>query len=181
MRYQSVVCGAVVAACFGMLLPAPWLQAAAATAADTGPTPFVVDVRLGKGGQFGGRVVDAHGSALPQTDVVLKRSGRVVSTRTNERGEFVVRGIQGGVYQVVAGQGSQMVRLWAAGSAPPAARPEVLLVSIDPVVLGQYEFGPWARLFDFMRYPLTRPLVAGGIVASAIVIPIVVNNSRSDS
>ena len=61
----------------------------------------------------------------------------VVRTTTDENGVFAAKGLRGGQYELLTDDGVSACRLWAADTAPPAARPAALLVSGDNVVRGQ--------------------------------------------
>lgn len=118
---------------------------AQATAAEPGKqVPFkVADVSLAKGGLLVGRVLTSTGTAQAGSDVVLRYDGRTIArTRTDAQGRYAIKGVRGGMHEVLTPNGRQVVRLWSAQTAPPIARPEAILVNGDKVVRGQIAGGP---------------------------------------
>ncbi len=164
-------------ACWGMLLPAPAIQAAATdqtTASQSGrPAAIqVVDVELREGGLLLGQVVGPAGKPLVGARVSLRRLDReVATTATGKSGYFSVRGLRGGTYEIVAGPSRGLYRLWAPGTAPPAARPGALIVVGGQQVRGQQ--GP-------IGYWLSNPWVIAGIVATAVAIPVAIHSNRTN-
>ena len=167
---------AVILALIGLLVPEHQALAqgpaqrpaqAVPAAAEASPVMDITDVALTAGGGFSGQVVDAQGRPQAGTSVMICRQQQVVATTTTDQtGQFSVHGLQGGMYQVVAGQGMKNFRLWAAGTAPPAARQSALVVSSEQVVRGQ----------GGLRYWLTNPWVLSIAVATAIAVPIALSN-----
>jgi hypothetical protein len=152
--------------------PGQRLAQAEPAPAAASPMPDVTDVALTAGGEFSGQVVDAQGRPQAGTNVMVCKQQQVVATTTtDQQGQFSMRGLQGGMYQVVAGQGMQSFRLWAPGTAPPAARQSALVVASDQVVRGQ---GGW-------RYWLTNPWVLSAAIAAAIAVPIALSNREKSS
>jgi hypothetical protein len=157
-----------------VLAQAPVQNAVQAEPAPAAASPVldVIDVALTAGGEFSGQVVDAQGRPQAGTSVMVCRQQQVVATTsTDEHGQFSLRGLQGGMYQVVAGQGMQSFRLWAPGTAPPAARQSALLIASDQVVRGQ----------GGLRYWLTNPWVLSAAIAAAIAVPIALSNREKSS
>lgn len=141
----------------------------------------IKDTVLGKSGVLRGRVYNAQGAPLPGVGVaVLTIDGKAVQSRTTDTGEFAVGGLKGGVYQVVAGHGSQVIRAWSDGTAPPSALRQVLVVSDPRVVAGQHEPGTFGYFLQEARYTLSNPLVMGGIIAAAVAIPVAIHNANDD-
>jgi len=133
---------AVALACFGIVLPVNLLNAAAdQTVADsTAPAQVlnVGDVALGDQGLLLGRAVDQQGQALDGAAVqVFFENSQVAQAMTDQNGNFAVQGLRGGVHRIVAGQSEQVVRLWVANTAPPAAQQSALVVETDNLVRGQ--------------------------------------------
>lgn len=133
---------AVALACFGIVLPVNVLNAAAdQTVQDnTGPaqTLNIGDVALGDQGLLLGRAVDQQGHALDGAAVqVYFGNSKVAKVVADQNGHFAVQGLRGGVHRIVAGQSQQVVRLWVANTAPPAAQQTALVVETDNVVRGQ--------------------------------------------
>ena len=100
------------------------------------------DVALRDGGVLVGQIVNPQGVAKAHANVSIRYANHeVVRTTTDANGVFAAKGLRGGQYQILTDEGMNTCRLWAAGTAPPAARPAALVVSGDPVVRGQYYGG----------------------------------------
>ena len=160
---------AVALSTIGILLPQSlWAAQPAGPIPTQAALPTITDVRLHDGGLLRGQVMDATGLSLSGTAVTIRQGEREIGqTVTDGRGQFAVQGLRGGTYQVVAGQGYGVYRLWAPHTAPPIAQDAALLVSGDNVVRGQG--GP------LMMF-LTNPWVVTGIILTAIAVPIAVHN-----
>ena len=148
---------------------------AAPQAAPVAPAaPTIGDVALASGGVFAGQVVDAEGRPQAGTVVAVFQQQQVVATvLADQQGQFSIRGMQGGMYQVTAGSKMTNYRLWAADTAPPTAQRSALLISGQDVVRGQGS----SRL----RYWLTNPWVLAVGVATAIAVPIALSNRSKAS
>jgi hypothetical protein len=134
------------------------------------------DIALSEGGALVGQVVDPQGAIKAGSPVSLYEGKTPVAiSTTDKQGMFVFQGVRGGLYQVTSGDAHGIYRLWSPGTAPPSAKPGVLLVSGNETVRGQAAGASFASL---------APIAAvGGIVAAAVAIPIVVssNNQRPAS
>ena len=153
--------GTIVAAIagLGILLPP--------SAFATSPIAPTSDVALRSGGLLVGQVVDPQGLAKAGTVVSIRQGEHeVVRTKTDENGVFVAQGLRGGNYQLVAKNSSCSCRLWAADTAPPAARPAALVVCGNEVVRGQY--GPGGMV----GWVKAHPYITAGVVAAAIATPL---------
>ena len=117
----------------------------------------ITDAALHEGGTVYGQLVDEEGIPGKAVQVVVRHNQRVVAVaKTDARGRFAVSGLRGGVYEVQTTRGSEVYRLWAPNTAPPAAKRSILLVTGDTVVRGQ---------IDMDRYgPAIRGAIAGGLV-----------------
>jgi len=157
---------AVWLAVAGFCLP----QVALATTPETTCPSTVVDVALHDGGVLLGQVVDPQGVSLASVPVLLKTEGQPLAEgKTDTNGGFAFRGLQGGVYQLVAAEGHAAYRLWAPGTAPPSARPGALVIVGRETVRGQCgALGFW----------LSNPWVIAGIVAAAVSIPVAIHNAK---
>jgi hypothetical protein len=156
--------GAIVLACFGMIVPERVLAAT-----PTSPQPLVHDVALGTNGTLSGQVVDSQGLPLAGTDVtVWQNENQVAAVKADVNGNFAIAGLRSGVHHVAAGQSVDVYRFWAPNTAPPAAGKQALLVGDQTVARGNFGGG-------IIRF-ITNPWVLAGIVAAAIAIPIAVNN-----
>ncbi len=129
-----------------------------------GATPVVSDVALAPGGTLIGQVVDTQGFSLPNVEVTVRQPGHTVITTVADRsGRFAVSGLRGGLCQVVAANSQNVFRLWAANTAPPAAKASVMMVSSRAAIV-RAQLG--AGLLSQWGLPA---LAAGGIVAGIAV------------
>jgi hypothetical protein len=127
-------------ACWGCVLPA----AAFADGPKAAPksaqkaAPVVTDIALGAGGTFSGQVVDAQGRGLDGAVIAVSQSGKEIAKTTADKdGNFAVKSLKGGTYDVVAGRSQGVYRFWAPNTAPPSAKSQALLVSQASAVRGQ--------------------------------------------
>lgn len=163
-----------VLACLGMLIPAPAVQAAdVAHPADAAALASrTVDVALDKAGTLRGQVVDAGGAPVAEVPVVVLQGNREVArTVTDRSGSFAVSGLRGGTYQLAAAGGASVYRLWAADTAPPAARPAALLVAAGDQLVRQQD--------PLLQWISGNPWFAIGLAATAIAVPIAVHKSSN--
>ena len=141
-----------------------------ALAADQAPAPIVTDIALADGGTLHGQLVDLRGGGISGAPVSLRAQDReVANTMTTTDGRFQVQGLQGGVYQVAAGQGQGIYRFWTPGTAPPAAQKGAI------VYTGSNSGGVGIKGL------LSNPLVIAGVIATAIAVPVALSNTRSAS
>jgi hypothetical protein len=166
MKAGKMLKGVVVAlATLGFCLPEPFLAAAESRG------PVATDVALREGSVLVGQVVSAQGTGMAGIPVSLRREGKnVLTTKTGKEGYFAVKGLRGGVYQLVADDGHGVYRLWTPGTAPPAAREGAVLVVGNDVLRGQNP-GPWKAF-------LTNPLIIAAVVATAVAVPVAIHNSH---
>jgi hypothetical protein len=149
---------AILAATFGICLP----QVAIASM----PTPAVVDIAMADGGVLHGQLIDLQNRGVASVPVSVKaKNQEVARTTTTNDGRFAVQGLRGGVYQVAAGQGPGIYRLWTAKAAPPSAQKNAIV----------YTQGGGAKML------LANPIVVAGVVATAIAVPVAVANSNPAS
>lgn len=98
------------------------------------------DVRLQSDHRLCGRISDDTGRPLSGYTVELRQGRRVVARIiTDVRGEYEVAEMSGGVYQVIVGGRTIVVRVWATGSAPPESASQLDLTVSRDVVRGQDE------------------------------------------
>jgi len=148
--------------------------AAAAPTPEPGPLPTpITDVALAPGGVLVGQVVDSKGSPVQRIPVTVLRENTPITTAESGRdGRFTVRGLQqGGVYQVAAAEAQGTYRVWAPGTAPPAAQPQATVVTQGALP---------SRPYSPLKFWLASPWVAIGIIGAAIAIPIAVNAANDD-
>lgn len=160
---------AVLAAlsCVGMLVPQ------AAFAVPTGAK--LSDVALQENGVVLGQVVDAQGIAVAMAPVAISSGGKEIArTQTDSTGKFSVSGLKGGVYQVAAAGQQGVYRLWAPRTAPPAAQQGLMVVSQGNLVRAQSV--PGGHFQGIMSWISQHPIMTAGIVATAIAIPVALND-----
>ena len=96
------------------------------------------DVALAANGTLSGLIVDEQGYPLDGALVTVHQGKKVLGKAvTNKRGTFSVSRLRAGVYQVTAGNSTEVFRVWAEKTAPPSARKGLLMVSGNQVVRGQ--------------------------------------------
>lgn len=173
---------AAAIACVGMLFPTSAFAATPLAA----PTR-VNDVALRTGGLLVGQVVDQQGVAKAGTPVSIQFADReVVSTTTDSNGVFAAKGLRGGQYQLLTPGGGSVCRLWAADTAPPAARPAALVVFGDQVIRGQGEVPPpipqgGGPMNSWVEWLKMHPYLVAGSVGTAIAVPLVLATDDFDS
>jgi hypothetical protein len=167
MGNRSVIRGvAIFLAVLGMCVPE--LALAAPTPA-TPAAPAVVDVALANGGVLHGQLIDLQGGNATGVPVSVKAKNKeIVRTVTAKDGHFTIPGLRGGVYQVAAGKGQGVYRLWTAKAAPPSAQK-------NAIVFTQGLFGGSPKML------LANPVVVAGVVATAVAVPVAVVNSQPSS
>jgi hypothetical protein len=142
----------------------------------------VVDVALGHNGVLYGQLLDRQGRQLPITAIQLTNGHNEWVTYTDAEGNFRVEGLVGSTYQVHAAGQTEIVRMWAEGTAPPKASEGLLLVHDSSVVLGQHCGSPvCGSMICAAKHPLANPFILGGIVAAAVAIPVAIHNHDADS
>lgn len=136
-KTTSSVLGAVFVSVCGLLAA----KAAAGDQPQSTPMPAkpaIVDVTLQEGGVLLGTLVDPQHRPIGGAKVTLRRDGAEVgSTETAQNGQFQFAQLTGGLYQVETPHGSGLFRLWAPNTAPPHARPGILMIASPDVVRGQ--------------------------------------------
>ena len=139
----------------------------------SGATNVVVDVALRDGGVLVGQVFNSEGATRAGVPLMIRnRAGHDVRVEADGLGVFTVNNLQGGVYQIRVGKTVAAYRLWAPGTAPPAARTGAVLVDSHQVSRGQGK----GRSNVFRH-----PWAITSFVAAAIIIPIAVTNERNGS
>lgn len=176
-KLSKLVCGYLVGlASIGVAFPQ---LAVAANEKPTGSEGRIQiqtrDVVLNADGQLRGQVVDPQGVPQAAEPVVLSQKGRpVAAARTDDAGKFKLAQLRGGVYQLHTAGGVGSYRVWTNGTAPPSAVDQVLLTHDQHLARGQRGGG------NVMRF-LTNPWVVGGVVATAIAVPVAIANDDDDS
>jgi hypothetical protein len=168
MKVGRFIRGAAVAlATLGLCLPELALAASPEPA-----TPAVVDIALADGGVLHGQVVDLQGSSTTGVPVSVRNQNQeIIRTTTAKDGRFTVQGLRGGVYQVAAGEGQGVYRLWTANAAPPSAQRNVIVFTQNGAGAGA----------GGLKMFLANPIVIAGVVATAIAVPVALANSSPSS
>ena len=112
--------------------------------------------------------------------MVQKPDGTVCLTTTDGNGEFQCLTLRGGVHHVICGRSGRVVRLWAAGTAPPSAGTQLMIVQTGETIRAQHEPGPILTHWESLKCHLTNPFIVGGIVAAAVAIPVAIHNANQD-
>ena len=94
-----------------------------------------------------------------------RRTRKSPAPRPPARDSFTVQGLRGGVYQVAAGQGQGVYRLWTA-ERRSALRPEK-----------RHCLHPIPARAAAVKMLLANPIVIAGLVATAIAVPVALANS----
>ncbi len=131
------------------------------------PVPAVVDIALADGGVLHGQVVDLQGGrAATNVPVSVKAQDREIARAvTTADGRFSVPGLRGGVYQLVAGDGQGVYRMWAPKTAPSSAQNNAIV----------YTQCPQPR--STAKMLLANPIFIAGVVATAVAVPVALANS----
>ncbi len=163
---------AVALSCLGFAMPQVSMAigpvAQTSTAAPVAAAE-ITDVALGQGGVLKGQVVSSTGAAQANAQVeFIQNAKQVAATVTDTEGYFAVKGLSGGVYQVVTSGTVKIYRVWAPNTAPPSAHNDILLVAGENVVRGQA-----------LPFALSNPWVIGAAVAAAVAIPVAIANNKS--
>ena len=142
----------------------------------------VADVTLKCGGVLQGQVVDQAGLGMADAFVQLTNAHQQWQTETDVQGRFSIANLRGGSYQLQAGGQSQILRAWTANTAPPSANQGVLFASSADVVRGQRVVsGNTNQFFRVSKERLANPWIFGGVVATAVAIPVAIHNSGDDN
>jgi hypothetical protein len=167
MRIGKLVrCAVVSLATVGVCVP----QLAFAQTT-TPPAPAVVDIAMADGGTLHGQVVDLRGGSVAAMPVSVRAQNQEIArATTTSEGQFAVQGLRGGVYQVAAGEGQGVYRLWTADAAPPSAQKGAIVYTQNP--------GESSGTFKML---LTNPIVIAGLVATAIAVPVALANAHHSS
>jgi hypothetical protein len=137
----------------------------------TANSPAIHDVALHKGGVLLGELVDAQGNGAAKIEVQLMQHGAPLRQgRTDESGQFLFDGLPGGIYQIVTPTNAAVIRAWSPSTAPPAARPHVMLVVHQSTI----------RTQNSHPANLSRHVVLGLVIAAAVAVPIAIATDEDD-
>lgn len=137
------------------------------------------DVSLNQGVLVGSVV---NTSALPVSGIrihLLHKETVVATAISDEKGQFVVKGLRNGGHVLQVGTTQQPVRFWSQQSAPPSSSTQMAVVVDEDVVRGQGcgEDGACSSVLSSIGSNPLPLLLVGGAVAATIAI----SNSRSDA
>ncbi|MCA9119943.1 MAG: carboxypeptidase regulatory-like domain-containing protein [Planctomycetaceae bacterium] len=153
----------VVLACAGLLIG----QTAQAA------SPLIRDVALQPGGVLNGQVLNELAVAQGHAKIAVVHKGKALTvTETDRDGQFVLTGLEPGVYELHLAEGGGAYRVWAPQTAPPAAEQAVLLVDDSRVVRGAHNGGGH---FGW----LANPWVLAALVALGIALPLALDNDSA--
>lgn len=86
---------------------------------------IIRDVELSNTGTLRGRVTDIGGSAVPQSDILLRFQGKTIAVASSARtGQFAIEQVRAGLHEVVVAGQATPVRIWNCGTAPIGCPPE---------------------------------------------------------
>ena len=134
---QEILCSSM------LLLLVPQLAVAAKPQLPA-KEPLLTDIALQRGGILVGRVIGNKGEPGDKQTIIIRQNNKLVAeVATGKNGQFMVKGLQGGIYEIASEQGSGNFRAWAADTAPPSAKQFALLIDSDDVVRGQWGWAPY--------------------------------------
>jgi hypothetical protein len=142
------------------------VNAIAGSTAQVQAKPKLRNVELAQNGEVHGRVLDVHGRPVVDTTVEISTKSGKKSAKTNNKGQFKLAGLKGGVCVVQVGQANYGARLWTQGTAPPKSLKQFSVINDPNFVVRANDNG---LLFGLTPAQLLGlGLVAGGIVAIAL-------------
>lgn len=129
------------------------------------------DVQLQADGSLRGVVTNDQGKPAANRRVTLSRGTTVVASALTQRdGQFILREVRPGAYELATDKIATPCRVWAKPAAPPIAQAQALLVESPQVVRGQE------------MSPVRRAVILGGvIVTSGIVGGVIGYNIQDDA
>jgi hypothetical protein len=135
------------------------------------------DIALYENGRMQGKVVNRAGVAVAFVPIILQRSGVLVAQMETDRdGTFRIENLRGGVYALQAGNAKRLYRVWAPGTAPPAANPSALVIVNEEIIRGQL-----AR--DRFPYGTVQPSIEawawGAAIAAGVYVPLYTGRDRN--
>jgi hypothetical protein len=138
----------------------------------------ISDVALQPGGRLTGQVYDSSGSPAANVEVALLHYVNWPQmTVSDAEGRFSFENLSGGSYQIVADGKGSTIRAWAPNTAPPSARPDVLVVLGDQVVRGDW-MDPGRGLVEWCR---AHPWLVTIGAATAIAVPLALAAEDDDN
>ncbi len=142
MSMASMRCKTLCTIVLATLIPQLSL-AATPQVNSSSPKPLLTDIALQKGGILVGRLTSKKGELRDAKKIVVRQNNKTVAeVTTGKNGQFMVEGLQGGIYEIASDQGAGSFRAWSAGTAPPSAKQFAVLIDSDEVVRGQWGWVP---------------------------------------
>jgi len=137
----------------------------------------IPDIALAPGGLLVGQVLNESMKPVRGAKIAIQTDGHTAAaTETDADGVFAVAGLRGGVHQVVTEKSIENCRLWADGTAPPRADSHLRFIPGQATVVR----GQWGPPQHSWKKWATNPWVIGGVVATAIAVPVVLHNIDDD-
>ncbi len=161
----------VLLCCLGIVAPhvAQATTPAQATPQGIAIVSTIEDVSM-RDGVVRGSIVDANGSPVANSPVVVAQQGKVIQElTTDEQGQFEAKGLTSGVYQVASYAKAQNYRVWERG-APANAKEGVVHVMSNDVARAQFSGRTYnLPLVGAVRHPLLLIAMTAG-TATAIIM-----------
>lgn len=146
------------------------------------PVGKSIDVQLQSDNSLVGQLVDHTGIA--QTGVSVKiytKSDIVAVESTDAAGMFRVQNVKPGTYFVVTADSVRTCRVWDARIAPPSSSPCMLLVS-GKIVRGQLgNDSSHGVVGNILGRAASDPWIVGGLIATAIAVPLATRDNDDAS
>ncbi len=140
-------------------------------AADAAVKPIITDVALNEGGTLQGQVVDLQYKGQSGVPLVLKSQNReILQTVSTGNGQFAVKNLNGGVYNISTANGESTFRLWAPRTAPPSAENRAIVYVQNP--------GDAIPGGGGLKAVLGHPLILPAAIAAAIAVPVAISASH---
>jgi len=165
----------------------------------SGKTPAApMDIALQADGTMHGELLDQNGTAVAQAAVTLYRDQSPPrTTMTDAQGRFRFTDASSGVAVLTCGPQLVVVRLWAPNTAPPLAKPQVVIYAggvmrgqgygpgMSPVASEQHGGAPGAVVFGGLSLPsihpvqaLKSPLTIGALIGGAVALPLALHDDE---
>jgi hypothetical protein len=137
--------------------------------------PVLTDIALQKGGILVGRLTDDKGKLRGEQKIIIRQENQLVAeVTTGKNGQFMVEGLQGGIYEIASDKGAGSFRAWATDTAPPSAKQFAVLIEGDEVVRGQWGWVPTPGSFPSPNFTVGEwigiTLGAAGLVVGTIAL-----------
>ena len=132
--------------------------------------PMLTDIALQKGGVLVGRLTGKKGQLRGQQKIVIRQNGQLIEeVTTGKNGQFKVKGLRGGIYEIASEHGVGGFRAWSAGTAPPSAKQFAVLIDSNEVVRGQWGWIPTPGAIPAPNFTVGEWLgVSAGVAGLAV-------------